>query len=170
MNKKHITLSISALVFQNLSHAAPSISSCTVISCNDGDTCKLNCPSEGTVKVRLVGIDAPETRGKSKKSGRQPFALEAKEFLNKKIVGQEVLLHSYSRDLYGRTLGDLVFKGKSINMDLVENGLAECYRGKPPKEYSQSDCISAQSKAQNSKKGIWSLENYQSPKDFRKKR
>jgi micrococcal nuclease len=170
MIKERILLAHSALVFQIFALAAPSDSTCTVISCNDGDTCKLNCPSEGTIKVRLVGIDAPETRGKGKKGGRQPFALEAKEFLNRKIVGQEIVLYSYSKDLYGRTLGDLVFKGKSVNMELVANGLAECYRGKPPKEYSQSDCLSAQSKAQTAKLGIWNLENYQSPKDFRKKR
>jgi endonuclease YncB( thermonuclease family) len=151
-------------------NAAPATLSCKVLSCNDGDTCKLECPSEDAIKVRLVGIDAPETRGKKKYSGRQPLALEAKAFLNEKIQGKQVTLISYSKDLYGRVLGDLLLDGKSVNIGLVENGLAECYRGKPPSGYSQSACDTAQEKAKTEKRGIWSLENYQSPKDFRKKK
>jgi len=153
-----------------MAHAAPTTLTCKVLSCNDGDTCKLECPNEEQIKVRLVGIDAPETRGKKKFSGRQPFALEAKAFLNDRIQGKQVSLVSYSKDLYGRIVGDILLDGKSVNIGVVENGFAECYRGKPPSGYAQSACDTAQAKAKAEKRGIWAQENYQSPKDFRKKK
>lgn len=143
----------------------------TVVSCNDGDTCKVKLDSGEEIKVRLVGIDAPETRGSKKKAkGRQPYSLEAKEYLNNMVANKKIVLRSYGPDAFGRTLGDLIVQGKSANMDLIKQGFAECYRGKPPKGYSSNECDVLQNAAQKEKRGVWSLSNYESPKDFRKKK
>jgi micrococcal nuclease len=142
-----------------------------VVSCNDGDTCRLTNAAGEIVKVRLVGIDAPETRGnKKKKTPKQPYSLEAKSFLNNQTSGKNVSLTSYGTDAFGRTLGDIAVNGKSMNMTLVREGLAECYRGRPPKGYNTKDCEEAQAQAQLQQKGIWSLSTYESPKDFRKRK
>ncbi len=141
-----------------------------VMSCNDGDTCKMQDTAGKIIKVRLVGIDAPETHGSKKKHREhQPFSLEAKDFINKRIAQKNVELVTYNNDVYGRTLGDIILDGKSVNMEIVQAGLAECYRGKPPKDYDTNACVQNETDAKKNKRGIWSLENYESPKAFRKK-
>jgi micrococcal nuclease len=141
-----------------------------VLGCNDGDTCRLQGQQSEVVKVRLVGIDAPETRGKGKKKGGQPMALDAKSFLNARVQGKEVTLRQYGTDLYGRILGELMVDGKSANLELVREGYAEVYQGKPPAGLDIETFISAEHNAQKEKKGIWGLSDYESPKHFRKKR
>jgi endonuclease YncB( thermonuclease family) len=141
----------------------------TVIACNDGDTCRLQAHNE-VIKLRLVGIDAPETRGMGKKKVGQPLALDAKAFLNSRVQGKEVTLRQYGKDLYGRLLGEIVIDGKSANLELIQEGYAEVYRGKPPTGFDIEPFISAEEKAQKQKKGIWGIEGYESPKQFRKRR
>lgn len=82
----------------------------------DGDTIEL----EDGRKVRMLGINAPE-KGES-------FYDEAKIFLEDKILNNTVYLEfgKEKTDLYGRTLA-YVFYGKNINLELVENGLANFY-------------------------------------------
>jgi endonuclease YncB( thermonuclease family) len=142
-----------------------------VLSCSDGDTCRIADNKGDIIKVRLVGIDAPETRGNKKKhKSRQPYSLEAKSFLNSRVAEKNITLTSYGTDAFGRVLGDISINGESVNMALVREGMAECYRGKPPKGYSTKFCEDAQAQAKAAQKGIWSLATYESPKDFRRKK
>jgi micrococcal nuclease len=144
-----------------------SASTYTVESCNDGDTCKLKTPDNISIKVRLVGIDAPEFKGDRKKT--QPMAAESKDFLNKLVKGKSVRLHSLGTDGFNRNLAEIYVGDTNANLELVKNGLAEVYRGRPPKGFNQASYEKAEAEAKSSKKGIWSLEKYESPKDFRKR-
>lgn len=136
--------------------------------CTDGDTCRVFVLGGKKMRVRLVGIDAPEIR-KNKKSEGQPFALEAKNFLNKQIQDKKVTIKEYGNDMYGRVLGEIYFENRNINLELVSRGFAEVYRGKAPAGVDTDAYRKAQAEAQASKLGIWSADTYQSPKDFRKK-
>lgn len=143
----------------------------TVIKCNDGDTCRLRAADNTQVKVRLIGIDSPENgkkRGKKKVEG-QPGASESKEFLNALIAGKGVLLKSYGVDMYGRNLAEIVFNDESVNLKMVSEGWAEVYRGKAPTGFNISPYIQAEDRAKQSKKGIWAMPGYESPKAWRKK-
>ncbi len=143
----------------------------TVIKCNDGDTCRLKAADNTQVKVRLIGIDSPENgkkRGKNKTKG-QPGALEAKEFLNALIAGKNVLLKTYGVDMYGRNLAEILFNNESVNLRMVTEGWAEVYRGKAPSGFDLTPFNQAELQAKQSKKGIWSFSDYESPKAWRKK-
>lgn len=143
----------------------------TVISCNDGDTCRLKAADNTQVKVRLVGIDAPETGKKNRKKQKegQSGGIEAKEFLNNLVVGKTVTLRSYGADHYGRNLAEIILDNESANLRMVAEGWAEVYRGKPPQGFDLSRYRTAQDEAVKNRKGIWGLQNYESPKDFRKR-
>lgn len=143
----------------------------TVVACNDGDTCRLKATDNTQIKVRLVGIDAPETGKKIKKKQfeGQPGGLEAKEFINQLIVGKIVTLKSYGADPYGRNLAEIMLDNESANLRMVSEGWAEVYRGKAPRDFDIERFKAAQDKAMKDKKGIWALQNYESPKDFRKR-
>ena len=68
------------------------------------------------VQIRLLGIDAPEKRGATKEAG-----LEAKAFLEKWILNQEVIVHTLKAkddDNFGRMLGEVYFPGETLDIDI----------------------------------------------------
>jgi len=63
-----------------------------------------------------------------------------------------------------------VAQGKNINLEMIEAGLAEVYRGKPPKGFNLEPYRQAEAEAKKYGIGVWSLgENYISLKDWRKR-
>ena len=88
----------------------------------DGDTIILN---DGR-RVRLVGIDAPETVKKDKPA--QLCAAEAKAALAELVNGRELRIRAFGHDRYGRILGLVVLPdGRVANEALLLEGLAFFY-------------------------------------------
>ncbi len=46
------------------------------------------------------------------------------------------------------------------NAELIKAGLAEVYRGKPPRGFDLKPCSQAEAEAKKAKRGIWSLVPY----------
>ena len=137
----------------------------TVESCNDGDTCLVSVHRSLRLRVRLAGIDAPETSKRKKKS--QPFAVAARDFLNRNLKGQTVTLRQVDLDQYNRPIVE-IFRGKKlINLEVLAAGFAEVYRGKS-KHISRAAYLEKQDLAKRQKRGIWSLANYVSPREYRR--
>ncbi len=138
-----------------------------VLKVYDGDSIKVK-GYNLIFMVRLVGIDAPETGGASNPS--QPFSNNAKNFLKETIAGEKIVLKSYGMGGYNRQLAEVFFNQKNMNLEILKNGLAEIYKGKPAKGIDINLYRDAQSNAKKEKKGIWSLKSteYQSPKQWRK--
>lgn len=137
-----------------------------VLNCHDGDTCRLRSADNVTLKVRLIGIDAPEVSNKHDKTG-QPLGLKSKEYINNLIKGKTVTLKSYATDPYGRNLSEIFLDKKNINLSMIEEGMAEVYRGKSDKNFDVEIYFETENVAKKNKKGIWSLSNYKSPKEYR---
>lgn len=136
----------------------------TVQTCHDGDTCRIKVGSE-IVTVRMAGIDAPEVMGGPDNQG-QPYGADARDYLRSRIKGKVVTLRKLGTDPYERTLGEIFLDGKQIGLELVQKGLAEHYKWATVK-INKAAYVSAESQAKSQKLGIWSLENYESPGDFR---
>ena len=134
-----------------------------VIRVYDGDT--LKAVGNGVeIKVRLVGIDAPETSKKKYKPG-QPFSQKARKYLSKLVLKRNVKIRSYGIDQYDRTLAEIFANGKNVNIEMLKAGLAEVYRGKPAEGLALDLYRKAESKAKKANIGIWSLgDRYCSPK------
>jgi endonuclease YncB( thermonuclease family) len=99
----------------------------------DGDTVKAK--GHGIeIKVRLVGIDAPETSRKKREPG-QPYSQQAKKYLTEVVLNKTVNIKGYGLGPYNRTLGVIFLSGKDINLEMIKAGLAEVYRGKPPRGF-----------------------------------
>jgi micrococcal nuclease len=104
-----------------------------VTSIYDGDTIRANIDLGFNTwifnqKLRLVGIDTPEIRGKER-----PQGLLAKDFVIERIpVGSEiyVMTQKDKTEKYGRYLATIFYGGsdmKNLNVELLESGHAESF-------------------------------------------
>lgn len=106
-------------------------------------------------KVRLLGIDAPETDGPY--TSLEPLGEEAKERAAELALGRKVgLAHGGTtlRDKYGRLLAYVHLpNGRVLNEALLEEGLARAYRrfDHPRKSFY----VYLEWKAWVNRKGIW---------------
>ena len=112
----------------------------------DGDTLVI-----GEVRVRLEGIDAPETGQSCGKAwlGTWACGQEASNHLARLVRDREVRCDSLGADKYGRMLGICHTAGLDINADLVRNGLAWAFV-----RYSQR-YVEDEAAARTMKLGIW---------------
>ncbi len=126
----------------------------TILSVTDGDTFVLQ-TTEGNLKIRLNGIDAPEKD--------QPYGKESKVFLEQYLY-KECMLKTYGVDRYGRTLGTLYVKGQNINLLSVQEGYSWHY-----KKYSKDEELAqAEEEARKGKRGLWKEGDAFAPWDWRK--
>jgi len=130
----------------------------------DGDTVLLATRHENRLKVRLYGIDAPET-AKPGMTG-QPFADVSKRTLMFKVMGRTVKAEIVDRDQYHRAVAILRYNGRDINRDMVEEGMAWAYRQYLQGAYA-SEYIDAEEKARARHKGLWRDANPLPPWEFR---
>ena len=79
-------------------------------------------------RIRLYGLDTWESRTRDLEVKAK--GLLAKEFTQQMVSGaEEIVLLSYGRGKYGRTLGELICDGVNLNDALIENGHAVKYYG-----------------------------------------
>jgi micrococcal nuclease len=122
----------------------------------DGDTFWVDDGSEKGIKVRLIGVDAPETRRTNKKEIGY-FASESKKFLTDKLTGQEVRLVSDvgKFDHYNRLLAYVYLKdGSFINAELVKWGYAMVMTV-PPNVKHADLFLKLQREAREKSRGLW---------------
>jgi micrococcal nuclease len=131
----------------------------TVKKVVDGDTVwvsgKNNGPDE---KIRLIGIDAHETRNTARKKAGF-YGKEATAYLKKQVLGKRVRLEYDIRryDQYRRTLAYIHLEnGRFINADLVRNGYAVVMTVSPNVKYADK-FILYQQQARNKKQGLWGV-------------
>lgn len=137
-----------------------------VIRVYDGDTILVQ-GLDIRFKIRLVGIDAPETGGRDREG--QPFSRKASQFLETLVQDQSVTLKSYGIGGFNRVLAEVFLGNINVNLELVKNGLAEVYQGTLPKELNAAPYRSAEILARDGAKGVWQLgDRYVSPRKWRK--
>lgn len=121
----------------------------------DGDTITLLTEDNQQVKIRLDGIDAPE-------SG-QAFGQQSKAMLSEKVFSKSVLAINRGLDRYGRTLAIVKVDGRIINKEMVAEGWAWHY-----KKYSDSPALAtAEQNAKTKKLGLWADSHSIPPWNFR---
>ncbi len=76
-------------------------------------------------KIRLLGIDAPEVRGKERERG-----LVSRDQLRGRISNKWIIIKTKQdkKGKYGRWLGTVYLDKENINNWLLEEGLAEEYK------------------------------------------
>jgi micrococcal nuclease len=125
----------------------------------DGDTFWINDGSQKGLKIRLIGIDAPESRNSWSKETAY-FGKESADYLATLIAGQKVRLE-YDvghLDRYGRTLAYVYLEdGTFVNASLVKNGYATVMTVPPNVKFART-FLKLERRARNQKKGLWAKE------------
>jgi endonuclease YncB( thermonuclease family) len=136
----------------------------TVMTVYDGDTVLLTSRGSSRLKVRLFGIDAPETR-KPDKPG-QPGGEAAKRALMYKIMGRQVSVEVMDIDQYKRVVAVIRYSGRDINREMIDDGMAWAYRQYLQTPY-ESEYIGSENRARSRRAGIWRESNPVPPWEFR---
>ena len=117
----------------------------------DGDTFIL----ADSEKVRLIGVDAPETVHPAKSV--QHYGKEASEFAKRMLEGKQVRLEMdvQERDQYGRLLAYVYLEdGTFFNAELVKQGYAQVSTYPPNVKYVEL-FTQLQKEARENKRGLW---------------
>lgn len=128
-----------------------------IIRVSDGDTVILLDSENTQHKIRLNGIDAPETG--------QPYGNKSKEHLSDLILGKTVSIKWKKKDQYKRILGVIYLGDTNINAEMIRSGYAWNYKYSKDKYY-----IKLQEKAKSEKKGLWKDKNAIDPWQWRKEK
>jgi len=112
-----------------------------VISVYDGDTIRVNLINTNSlydiisknISIRLLDIDTPEIRNKSKRLKK--LAIKARDHLETRLINSEtIILKEVQRGMYFRILAILEVDGVNINQELIDLGLAKYYNGGSKKD------------------------------------
>jgi len=118
-----------------------------VVSVADGDTITVLTPEKLQVKIRLAGIDAPE-------SG-QEYGKKSKEALAAMVAGKTVQVTEEGKDRYGRTIGWIKSGEIDANREMVRTGWAWHFT-----QYSKDLNIARlQVEAKDARRGLWAAAN-----------
>jgi endonuclease YncB( thermonuclease family) len=133
-----------------------------VVRVADGDTVTVLDSSHTQYRIRLEGIDAPESR--------QAFGTQSKKNLADLVFGREVTVVYQKTDQYGRLVGKITLDGKDVNLEQVKAGMAWHY-----KEYQREQTpadrdlyAKAEDEARSARRGLWRDPDPVEPSAFRK--
>lgn len=129
----------------------PNISFAKVTVVIDGDTIEI----EGGARVRLIGIDTPETVDPNRPIGC--YGKEASSFTKSQLEGKQIKLEKdiSETDKYGRLLRYAWLGDNLFNELLVKEGYSQISTYPPDVKY-QEKFLTAQTEARNQNKGLWS--------------
>lgn len=159
---KNAAVFVMGCLLSVLSLAAPHTFTATVTSISDGDTLWVR-PEAGVdgrkskpIKVRLVGLDAPERC--------QAHGAEATDALSRWALQRRAEVRRRATDDHGRALGTLWIDGHDVGARLVREGHAWSarYRGYPG-PYAREE-----SEARAARRGLFADDAALPPREFRR--
>eukprot|EP00802_Teleaulax_amphioxeia_P025084 Tamp_25884.p1 GENE.Tamp_25884~~Tamp_25884.p1 ORF type:complete len:291 (-),score=74.89 Tamp_25884:49-894(-) len=134
----------------------------------DGDTLAYEPKMGEKTRIRMLGIDAPESRQMCTSAKGTPYAcgLESKTYMQDLIKNDPVTCLAAKKDQYGRVLGVCFDEktGVELNEKMVKEGEAVAYVA-----YSKA-YVDEEAAAAAAKKGVWAGKSFQKPWDYRKEK
>ena len=140
-----------------------------VVNIVDGDTIDVIDINSQKLRIRLLGIDSPESE--------QLFGYESSIYLKKILNGKSVTIISrpdknkpYTLGYYNRVIGKVILHGRDINLEMIEKGMAwhfTKYKKSQPIDdrYSYNE---AENNARKKNIGLWSIKDPLPPWKWRK--
>jgi len=129
----------------------------TVVGVTDGDTIVVLTADNKQIKIRLEGIDCPETK--------QDFGTKAKQATVDLCFQKTVRVEQSGTDRYGRMLAFVFVNDICVNEELIKQGMAWHY-----KQYNKDPKLAKMEvDAREIKVGLWSMKEPMPPWEFRKK-
>ena len=159
--RRHITIVFLILIPLILVSAALSddLITARVVGVADGDSITVLAPGNTQVKIRLHGIDCPE-------SG-QAFGKKAKQFTSSQCYGTTIQYRQVDIDRYGRTVATVFLEdGTELNLAILKAGFGWHYR-----RYSdRQDYADAEEAARRAGIGLWADKDPTPPWEWRRER
>ncbi len=140
----------------------------TVTNVVDGDTIDVRFSNGWENRVRLLGVDTPESYGETtpdewvgitSSTYLKEWGENAKNYTNTHLLQENIILRYDNTagkvGYYGRLLAYTIIDNKNFNLELVSKGYARAY--------TESDCkllenlIEAEEKARKNRIGVWSI-------------
>ncbi|WP_045221577.1 thermonuclease family protein [Desulfonatronum thioautotrophicum] len=119
-----------------------------VVNVADGDTITVLTDTKDQVRIRLYGIDAPESR--------QPFGSKSTQFVRDLAALQTVKVDVRHTDRYGRTVAVIFLPdGTNLNEEIVRAGLAWVYTQFCKDHSMCAKWDQLQATAKQSRIGLW---------------
>ena len=117
---------------------------CKVTRVVDGDTVDIDIDLGFGVwlhkeRVRIYGIDTPESRTRDKEE--KVFGLLAKDFVKQFVKGSSVILRTQKYDAkgkFGRILGDIIVDNKSLSDTMIQEHHAVIYHGQSKEDIQKA--------------------------------
>lgn len=133
-----------------------------VVGVSDGDTITVLTDNRDQ-KVRLAGIDAPETR--------QPHGLASKKHLSDLVYGRTVTLDCKKPDRYKRRVCSVMRGEQDVGLAQMTAGMAWWYRQYAHEQPAQlrTAYSAAEVEARLSRRGLWANQTPVPPWDWRRK-
>ncbi len=136
---------------------------------SDGDTVNLKVPDGKSIRIRLLGIDAPELH-------MEPSGDESRKHLGNllKACSRDVSVYYHEKngiDQYERVIGKIVCGKNDVNLQMIRDGHAWFFK-RYEKDVIASDrtlYADAEKSARKAKIGLWSESNPEAPWEWRKK-
>jgi len=122
--------------------------SCEVKRVVDGDTVDvvidLGLSIHYASRVRLYGIDTPESRTRNK--DEKVRGLMSKKYLINALSKGQVIIktHRDKKGKFGRVLGEMYVEGTNINLTMVDESLAVKYEGQSKKDIEDEHLVNRQ--------------------------
>ena len=121
----------------------------------DGDTLTLQ-NNNGIYKIRLAGIDAPESR--------QAYGNVSRNYLYNMVRDRFVYAEVRSKDRYGRYVAKIILDNTDVNAEMLRAGLAWHY-----KQYDNNyEYARLEQEAKRNRRGLWIEKNPIPPWIYRK--
>lgn len=113
----------------------------------DGDTLDV-----GGVRIRLFGVDAPESGQRCNDEQGRPYncAALAASALEEEIAGGKVICNAMETDQFGRTVAICTVRGQDIGEAIVRRGYALDFA-----RYSHGRYAVAEAEAREARRGMW---------------
>lgn len=133
-----------------------------VVSIGDGDSITILDSSSMQRRIRLAGIDAPESH--------QAFGEQSRQSLSRMIFGKDVTVDYHKIDQYGRLVAKIGLNGKDINLEQVKAGMAWHYKFYEIEQTPEDRELyaRAEEEARAARRGLWRDPNPVEPSAFRK--
>lgn len=132
----------------------------------DGDTVEVTKDTGTVYKIRLLGIDAPESS--------QEYGVQSTESLEQCLGGRSdsgsIRVEWIEKDRYGRLIGKIISRNVDCNAYQVEVGSAWHYKAyaKNQSGYDRAVYNNLEVQSHNAGKGLWNNPNAVAPWDYRK--
>ena len=133
-----------------------------VVGVSDGDTVTVLDSTKTQHKIRLAGIDAPESK--------QAFGHASKKHLSDLVFSRDVTLDCGNTDKYRREVCVVLVDGKDANLAQVMGGMAWWYRKYQKEQTSQQRASyeAAEATAKAGRIGLWQEAGAVPPWEWRK--